>query len=304
MSEGMLNALLPAALVLTGIAASLTRLLKKETFDRIPDLLFQICYPCVILQTIGKTSVTGIFAENAYAAAFALILTSASLGIGLAAARQMRDGRKKPVTAFAMMINNSTYIGLPAAQLLFGIRGVTFLIVFGVVQDLFLWTIGLRLFSKHVNPSRRGMFLNPAMMSLTAALLLSLAGAPDLPLLDDVMKTFASMTVPLALVYLGYVLAGDSAAVLRVRGWVLSLSVVKVLAIPALAALIVWRLPVDGFYKGMTILMAGLPMPLMTVVLSKQFGKDSDYAVELLLCSTALYIPVFAVVYWLGAFSF
>jgi hypothetical protein len=303
MNAELLNALLPVALVFTGVLASLTRLIKKETFDRIPDLLFQICYPCIILQTIGKTNITGILGENAFAATLALAVSLASLLLGLTAAHWMRDDPKRPVTAFAMMINNSTYIGLPVAQLLFGIRGVTFIIVYGIIQDLFIWTVGLRMFSKHVNPSLRGMFLNPAMISLAVALLLSLAGAPDLPLLDDVMQTFGAMTIPLALIYLGYVLAGDAAAVLRARGWVLSLSALKLMAIPAAAALIVLRLPIDGFYKSMAILMSGLPMPLMAVMLSKQFGKDTDFAVQLLIFSTALYIPVFAVLYYLQAFS-
>ena len=303
MDQGLVNALLPAALVAVGVLAGVTRLIQKETFDRIPDLLFSVCYPCIIIQSIGKTSFSAIFTQNAYAAGLALILTPASLAIGLLAAAWMRDDHKKPVTAFAMMINNSTYVGLPVAQLLYGTRGVAFLVVFGVVQDLFLWTVGLRMFSKHTNPSWRGMFLNPAMVSLAAALLLSLAGSPDLPLLDGVTAALAAMTVPLALLYLGFVLAGDGAAILRVRGWVLSLSAVKVILIPAAAVLIAGLLPVDGFHRGMTLLMAGLPMPLMTVVLAKQFGKDAAYAVELLLCSTALYIPVFIVLQYWKVFS-
>jgi hypothetical protein len=303
MSQGLLNALFPVALVLLGVAAGVTRLVKKETFDRIPDLLFSICYPCIILQTIGKTDFAGILAENAYAVTLAAILTSLSLLFGWLAARWTKEENNKPVTAFALMINNSAYIGLPVAQLLFGARGVAFVVIYGIVQDLFIWTVGLRMFSKQANPSKRGMILNPVMISLAVALGLSLAGAPEIPVLDDVVATFAGMTVPLALLFLGYVLAGDSAAILRVRGWVLSLSAFKVLAVPAVVFLIVMYLPVDGFYKSMTILVAGLPMPLMTIMLAKQFNKHADLAVELFLCSTALYVPVFAALYSFGVFA-
>jgi len=142
----MHNILFPAALILTGVLACLARLMKKETFDRIPDLLFSICYPCIILQSIAKTDFNHLIAENAYAIIFAIILTVLLLAVGLTIARFFKED-KKPVISFAMMINNSTYVGLPVAQLLFGARGVAFIIVFGVAQDLFTWTVGYRMFS-------------------------------------------------------------------------------------------------------------------------------------------------------------
>ena len=295
MNAELINALFPVALVFVGVLASLTRLVKKDVLEKIPGLLFTICYPCVIIQSIAKTDFSAIIAENAYAAVFSAVFASLMLCLGLAVSKFMRDEHKKPVVVCGFMINNSTYIGLPVAQLLFGARGVAFLVVFGVVQDLFLWTAGYRLFSKKENAPMFEAFANPVMVSVAVAIILSLSGVGEIPIFDGITAAFGSMVAPLALLYFGHVLADDRSAAFRIRGRVLVLSACKVVVIPLITALVMLALPIDGFFKVMTVLIAGLPAPLIAVMLSKQFGADSDFAVEMLLCSTVMYLPVFAV---------
>jgi len=298
----LLNALFPLMLMLVGGAASATKLVKGDTFDKLPELLFSVCYPCVILSTVAKTNFVKMLTENSYIAAFTAVLLLIFFAIGLAAARRMPDA-KKPVAMFAMMFSNATYIGLPVAQLAFGARGVYFMIVHGVVQDLFLWTIGYRLFSRRKYPSKITAYVNPVIVSVALALGLSLAGAPAIPAIDDVVSAFGSMTVPLALLYTGHILVNDRAGILRIRGGVFGLSAVKVLLIPALTALMALTLPIDNALKAMSIISAGLPVPMMTVMLSKRFGRDNDFAVELLLCSTILYALVFVCLSSFGYFA-
>ena len=291
-----LNSLFPLALILTGVLASTIRLTKKETFDKIPDLLFSVCYPCIIIQSIGKTNFSDMLAENAYAMVFAAVLTPILLLLGLFAAKIIKDENKKPVIIFAMMINNSTYIGLPVAQMLYGARGVAFVVIFGAVQDLFVWTIGYRMFDGQKNNKALSAFANPVIISVILAFVLSLIGAPDIPVFDEITAAFGSMAVPLALFYIGYILASDKNAVLRIRSRVLVLSLIKVILLPIITALIMVFLPVSGFHKTMSIILAGFPIPVLTVMLSKQFGKDSDFTVEFLLCSTIMYLLLIPVI--------
>jgi hypothetical protein len=298
-----MDSMFPIALVVFGITASMTKLVKADVFSKFPDFLFSVSYPCIIILSIGKTDFNEMITENAYAVVFAAILTAVTLLIGLCLAKWISDEKKKPVAAFTMMLNNSTYVGLPVAQFLFGARGVAFIVVCGVVQDLFVWTVGYRMFSKQKDSRQLNTFLNPVMISVVIALLLSLSGAPDLHIFDDILSVFAAMTVPLALMYLGHVLASDRAAIFRIKGRVLALSALRVIAFPAIAAVFVLPLPIDSFHKSMSILFAGLPAPLLTIMLSKQFDKDSELAVELLLCSTVMYMLVFAVLQFFQVYS-
>ena len=293
MSPDAIAALLPLALIAAGALLKISKLVKDETFDQFPAFLFSVCYPCIILQTIGKLKFGEIVSENAYAAAFSAAFTFFSLLIGLLIAKHIREDDKKPVAVFAAAINNSTYVGLPIAQLLFGARGVAFMIIFGVVQDLFVWTVGYRMFSREKMKNIFGAFKNPVMASVALALALSIAGAPRIPIFDEITQTIGSVTVPLALLYLGCALAKHGNAFKRIKIKTAAVSAIKIIFIPAAAALILNLLPVDDFHKNVSVLAAALPVPLLTVVLSVQFEKNREFAVELLLCSTIMFVPVF-----------
>jgi len=302
MDIDLFKILLPIALIATGIAAGATRYIKAVVFDALPGLLFSICCPCIILTSIGKVDFNELIVGNAYAILFMFVFTIASMLFGFTVAKRTRDEKMKPVVSFSLMFSNATYIGIPVAQLLFGAPGVVFIVVCGMVQDFFVWTVGYRMFTRRSRPSLTGVLVNPIIVSLILALLLSIAGSPEIPVFDDMTAAFGSMTAPLSLLYLGYVLAGDKGAIFRIKGRVLALCAAKVLVIPAIIALILTPLPINGFHKSVSLVIAGLPTPLMSVILSRQFEMDTNLAVEFLLCSTLMYIPASAAV--LSVFNF
>ena len=91
MNAESVNALFPAALVLTGVLINLTRLVEEDAMDKIPSLLFAVCYPCIIIRSIAKTDFTEIITGNALPAVYVIaerrilrekIYSSKNFGIG------------------------------------------------------------------------------------------------------------------------------------------------------------------------------------------------------------------------------
>ena len=298
-----LSALYPIALVLLGVLASVTRLVKSDVFDKFPQFLFAVCYPCIILQVISRNDFFKMITENTYSTLFMTTFTLAAMIFGLIVAKWVKEDGKKPVVKFAMMGNNTTFIGLPVAMFIFGERGVVFVLFCSVVQDLFTWTAGYRFYSKQKNSSPFSALINPIMISFVSALILSLAGTPEIPIFDDVVEAFGAMTMPIALFYMGHVFVEYKAAIFRIRWRVLVLSAVKVIAFPAITALVLLPLPIDPFFKNVSIFVSGLPVALLTVMFSKQFDKDSGFAVELILSSTAMYLLVISILVHFQVFA-
>ena len=63
---------------------------------------------------------------------------------------------------------------------------------------------------------------------------------------------------------------------------------IRLLVIPAVVFAITAFLPIDGMLRGITVIMAGMPAPITTALLSAKYGGDEKYATGMVFLSTIL----------------
>ncbi|MBL8670685.1 MAG: AEC family transporter [Alphaproteobacteria bacterium] len=126
---------------------------------------------------------------------------------------------------------------------------------------------------------------NPMILSCLAGMALNLAGGPP-PVLGPVMDILGKASLPLGLIAVG---AGLTFAGVRLAGVALHLSVaVKLLAVPAVVALLARATGVDGLAADILVLAAGLPTASVTYILARQLGGDAPLMAAIATLQTIL----------------
>ena len=279
-------------LVLVLIAYILVRKgFDTKAFDNIPKLLFSFCMPALIL-----TSFSGMDREIAqqdafFVAAFAVGYTIIVYPIAYFALRRYKNAARKESLAFNMIVGNSTFVGLPFIFFFFGIWGVRLTILFSAVQDFFIWSLCYSMFAGKgsVRQSLKAI-LNPCFIAVVvsiaiAAFRLEIPGIALAPI-----DMLASMTVPLALLCIGNLLAQNAGALKNIdREAVISVAI-KTFALPAVVFVTLMAIGISRELVLLATFISALPAALLSVIFAKEFNKDTAFANVTFVLSTLTFI--------------
>lgn len=296
MNESMINAASSVLLIVAGFFAARTQLMKSTVFEQLPELLFSLCYPSLIISTISGANFFGMLSQNSFTVVFAAAATVFMLAVGIAVAKKIGTNTQKELVILSLMLSNTGFVGLPVIALLCGARGVYFSILYGSVQDLFMWTYGYQLFAKQKLASPMKLLKSPCIIAIFIGFIISISGIAPIPIAGTAIDSLAAMTVPVVLLYIGYILAKEGSAIFKISRQVFLCSGIKVWLFPLIAFAACLMLPIDNELKAICTVVVGTPTPVISVIFAKQFGKDANFATMLLIISTLLYILTFAVV--------
>ena len=262
-----------------------------KAFDYIPKILFTISYPALVLIAFSTIDSDLYAYQILFTLVFTIISTVLLFLLPYYILRRYRKAERKEIILFYMMVGNVTFVGLPFIAYFFGPFGISFAILFGMIQDFFIWSLTYTRFSrrgslKHTMKS----LLNPCFLALIVGLILafsplSLPGFSRLPL-----QLLADLTIPLALLCIGSLLAQNRGALKHIDRDVVLSVLIKTFLIPGITFLI---LRIIGTALPLALLASfilSLPAPLLSILFAKEFDKDTAFANMQFVCSTLAFV--------------
>jgi len=100
----------------------------------------------------------------------------------------------------------------------------------------------------------------------------------------------ADMTIPLALLFIGCLLAQNVGAMRRIDKDVLLSVAAKTLLAPLLVFVVLTALGIDPTLVLLSTVLTALPVPLLCVMFAKEFGKDVAFVNVAFMFSTLMFI--------------
>lgn len=283
-----------------GFVLRKTNYLPNSVFEAMPALLFKLCYPLLILQSVTATPIKHLAGDALLVILLTLGVTLILYLISLPLTKHAPDARR-PIYRFNVTVGNLVYVTLPFIAEFFGPRGVVLATLSSTAQDMIIWTLYLAEFNKTEKKKGWRIFASPCFLVLMMGILLSAFGI-GIPKEFTAFPLVAGMTTPLGMLYLGAVLAGFDrdklSLLLTVPVWIGSM--VKVMITPLFAGLVMWFVSKNLQLSVMFGLFFSAPGALMSVIWSKEFNRDADYAAAVVLFSTVLFfVVIFAAVTFL-----
>jgi predicted permease len=261
--------------VLTAAATQdLTRLLLYVTCPLTIFTSFQLVY--------SRTMLVGAGQVFALSMGFHLIALLISLPLYN---RYPEPARR--VLRFTTIFSNCGFMGFPLLQSIYGKSGVFYASFYVMGYNLFVWTVGVHLFTGQQDGSPWKKFLaNPNLIALGLGLATFVLSV-KLPLpVSSALELVGAMNTPLSMLLVGVTLAEIKPRELF-SGWAVYYgSFVRLLLVPFVALLATKLFALSSLVQGVSVLLTATPAAALTTAFATKYNGDTLFASRLVLLST------------------
>jgi len=266
--------------------------LTAESDKSILKLTINVLYPCLIYDSIQGNNALDNIGNVLLAPAVAFITVAASLGLcALAGGLLPFDRNEARTFAFTAGIYNYSYIPVPLVQKFFDRETMGMLFAHNLGVEIAFWTVGI--FTLTHSSSRKGNWremFNAPVCAIILSLILNFFHAHDwMPSFCAIsVHMLAQSSIPVALLITGATLA-DQLLLNRPRAVgtaAMAGCAMRLLVLPAIMLLITKILPCSIELKRVLVILAAMPAAMLTIVIAKHYGGDSNVAMQVVLSST------------------
>ena len=151
-----------------------------------------------------------------------------------------------------------------------------------------MWSVGVSVFLKgHKQNVLKKIVTNPCIvvMFIGAAIMSSGIVLPEF--MTRTITGISNCNMPLSMMLIGMFLAEINPKGLIDKTMVFY-TTIRLIGIPAIIFAITAFLPVDPMLRGVTVIIAGMPAPITTALLSAKYGGDENYATGMIFLSTIM----------------
>ena len=263
-----------------------TGVLSDKGLDWIARVVMKLSLPTMIfVNVISQVDRTALVKSLSI---IGLAVTASILLFGLGVALT-----KRAMTMFG----NVGFMGIPIITSIFPERGMLYVSVFTIVDQLAMWTVGVKLTS----PSGKGKFdpkklINPATVAIALAVLFVLTGLKLPGVFQTGFQNIGATATPLAMIYLGGVFA-----CMDIRKYVKQIElygivICKMLIFPVLYYLVLGFIPVSEEIRMTMSLITAMPTMSSVVMLANSSGSDGEYSLGGVMLTTLCGIVTLPVV--------
>lgn len=274
-------------LILAGALGKKLGVITEGFQDGLSKFLVNMVLPCSILNAFAGGASAGLWRQSVQILAIVValhlfyILLSAVL-----------YGRKPPqrgaVLKFAVLCPNTNFMGMPVIGGIYGDAGTLLLSIALFPVRVFIYTVGISYFV--IGQSGRWIFRLLKNPTVWAVLIGAVMLAFDLRFPAPAQKAvsaLAACTTPLSMILIGGVVGKLKKEMLR-DAEVWRFCFLRLILIPALLLFVLCLLPLDPVACGVAVLMSALPAGAMTVIYTKEYQKDENFAAACVVFSTLL----------------
>lgn len=276
----------------------------KIAFEGLPKLLFSVCYPALVLVTFTNVDADFTVEIILFITLFAVITGLGFYLLGRLALRKYQTAGRREIILFYLLVAN-TFVALPFIGFFFGSFGLSFVILFGVILDFFVWSLGYTQFAPRQNTKDTlKTIFNPCFITVIVGIIMALFSIPLPAIIAAPIHMLADTVIPLVLLLVGSLLAQNSHAFRSIDRDVILTVLARVVALPLLTFFVLRLLGTDFSLAFLSAFLVALPAPMLGIVLAKQFGKDVAFANALFVVSTPLFVVGCGVLFLLQSQGF
>lgn len=286
------------ALMAVGACSRWFKLVDEPSIKGMVNILCLIVTPCLIMDVFQRPFEKALLSQLLLAAVFVIVIHI----VLIAVANLIVPGkslRRTSVLKLSMVLSNAGFMGIPLEQAVFGAEGVFFGVIYVAVFNLVIWSWGYKTMRGNGHPGDEGtgsnwrvILINPGTLGLALGLPLFLSSFTLPPVLHEPVSMLADLNTPLAMLIIGYYLAGMHVkAVLRDPGAYLA-AFVRLVAAPLtiMGVFCLIRERVNPLMALAIITAASAPSAAMTTMFAAQYHRDIDLSVGLASGTTLLSI--------------
>jgi predicted permease len=199
------------------------------------------------------------------------------------------------------VFGNVGFMGIPIVVSIYPEKGMLYMAVFTIIDQLMLWTLGVKLTSSEkeggvFNPKK---LINPVTVAIILALICVLTGIRIPLVLNTALQKMGATATPLAMIYLGGVFACiDVLSFIRKPDYY-GITLIKMLVFPVLFYILLGFVHIPADIRMTMALTSAMPVMSSVVMMANASGSDGDYAMGGIVVTTLCSVLTLPVVSWI-----
>ncbi|MGN0351449.1 MAG: AEC family transporter, partial [Roseburia sp.] len=275
------------ALIIVGILSHKMKIITCQNRKAFSDLLINIVLPCNIVNSfLSKIEISSAFFHNCLLA----ILLSSCIQIFATAISKVLFSRfekdEKNIMSYGMICSNSSFIGLPVAEVLYGSLGVMYTSIYQIPARFTMWTAGLSLFTEVTKKDAcKKLIKHPCIIAIFVGFFLMLLPVSLPAFIQNTIASISRCTIPLSMFVIGAILAeADIRTIFSKK--TLYYTVIRLILFPLFIYAVLWPFHLDSLLVSICVIMSGMPAGSTTSVLADKYGVNPTFASQIIFVST------------------
>lgn len=278
-------------LILIGIILKRRNIITEAGQKCLSGLTVNLILPCnIIVSFMGDRRISGEF------------LTNCSLIFGIAVGIQMFSifvgkfffnkfgTEKKNIFTYGLIVSNSSFIGIPIIDSLYGSLGVLYASIFQIPVRFTMWTSGLALFTNvNKKDAYKKLVKHPCIIAIAMGVFFMVFPVSLPEFIGNTLLSISKCMVPISMLVIGAMLA-DSKIKQFFDPSVLYYCLIRLVVYPLLTLGIMTLIHIDGLVTDVTVLLTAMPMASTTAILADKYNYNSAFASQCIFVSTVLSI--------------
>lgn len=292
------------SIVVVGCILVKLKLVSEKFSKDISRFLFNIAIPCTMVNSISQS----FSLETLYGALKMLVYAVGFLALGMALSPLWlrllgeRTHSRRSVYRFTLTISNFGFMGWPISYALFGDTGLFYSSVFSIPINIIFYFYGGLVFGKSGDSRQKtslSTVLSPPVVGTLVGLLFFITGIRLPEPLGKTVSMLGDTTIPLAMAVAGMMLASNSIRDVFSNKRVFIHAVIRLLVMPSVVFLVMKLIGETGLMLAIPVLIAAMPAPPNTTVLTELYGADSFLAAQVIFISTLLSVVTLPLIIFL-----
>jgi malate permease and related proteins len=280
-------------IVLVGAVLKLTRGVDDDITDDLSKIIVDVTLPALYFYILA-TSSSELLLRLWFVPLFScgVIIGGGSLGF-LFHFLFKKQKIMKYLFAHTLGFSNTAFLAIPLLYTIMGKDAASCAAVFNIGFTICWWTFGVFLLSKHTQLKGKvplKNFLTPGLVLAVAGLLFGILDIKLPSVLMESISQIGSITVPLAMLTVGFMLANKENLTYRNLKVLSVLSGMKLIFIPAVCALILYPLNINVVIKTSLVLLAAMPCSSSAPIFVKKYRGMVSYSLSAVFTTTILSI--------------
>ncbi len=275
-------------ILIAGIVCRKLKIISKEGQDSLSNLLINLVLPCnIIASFMSDIGGEGIGKNLVLSLVLSAVIQILAVFFGGFLFRHFPKN-KKDVMHYGLICSNSSFIGMPVADNIYGSLGVVYVSMFQLPIRVTMWTSGLALFTNVDRKTAvKAILVHPCIVSMFIGIILMIFSPPLPGFVTSTISYLSKCTIPLSMLIIGSILSECSVKEIFDKS-ALYFSVIRLIAFPLVIFVILKVLNVDDVLLGVSVIMSGMPAGSTTAILADKYDGDGHYASKVVFVSTLL----------------
>lgn len=278
-------------LILIGVILKCKNILTDAGQKTLSNLVINIVLPCNIIESfLGDYDISESFLKTCIIA----LLISAGIQVFSTFIGKYVFGKfptkKRNIFCYGLIVSNSSYIGIPVVDAIYGNLGVLYTSLFQIPVRLTMWTAGLALFTDvNKKDAYKKLIKHPCIIAIFIGVALMLLPVSLPTFIDNTLNSISKCTTPLSMIAIGAMFA-DSKLKQLLDPSILYYCLIRLIAYPLLVLGMLKLLQIDALLTGVTTLLTAMPMAGTTAILADKYDYEPEFASQVIFVSTLLSI--------------